>query len=739
MSAKAKSSKPRKPKQPWRLTRRGFLIGAGVLGGLALGANVLLTRGRQIVADAFNSGEGDFGAPPNTPSLWLEVGKDNKAILFVPKVEFGQGIHTALAQIAAEELQPDWKNFEVRVANTARGFGDSAMSTAGSTSVSGSFKPLREAAAYLRTMLEAEAARQLGVSVADIRVANGRITVFGQPGKALTFGEVVAAKQGEWQVPTESPKLKTSREWQYIGEAVPRIDFRAKLTGKAVYGYDARVEGMLYGAVARPPRYGATLKGLSNLEVVQAMSGVEKVVVDPAQNFAGVAARSRSQARKAVEAMQVQWEGGITWGQEELEARVQVPKSGRGGTLYMQNGDPTLGFGLGKLVEAEYRIPLAAHAHLEPQAALVDVKPDRAVAQVSTQVVQTTREGIVKATGYTPEQVEIQPTYVGGAFGRKGGHDVAFEAAMLSKAAGKPVHVGWTRLEEMRYGYLRPPSHNLLRGAVDEKGKITALEHHIAGGDVFLSIGAFPEALGGVFGFDPGALSGAVPLYDFENARGLAWRIKLPVQTGWWRSLGTVPNTFALECFMDEMAIAANQDPVEFRLRHLGSDERGQRAAAVLQRAAEISNWSQKAEGIGKGVAIGKYGKTVVALVAEVSAANNQIKVERVTAVVDCGLVINPNGAEAQAQGSIVMGVSSALKEKITLKEGMVEADNFGQYPLLTLSESPRIRVEFINSANLAEPFGMGEPVIGPVAPVVANAVFALTQKRLRELPLNLV
>ena len=738
MSAKAKTPKPRKPKRPWRLTRRGFLIGAGVLGGLALGANVLLTKGRQFVADVFNSGEGEFGGPPNTPSLWLEVSKDNKVVLFVPKVEFGQGIHTALAQIAAEELQPDWKNFEVRVANTARGFGDSAMSTAGSTSVSGSFKPLREAAANMRIMLEQEAARQLGVNVVDIRLANGRFTVFGQPEKALTFGEVVAAKQGEWQVPAEAPKLKTNREWQYIGEAVPRIDFRAKLTGQAVYGYDARVEGMLYGAVARAPRYGATLKGVGNLEAIQAMPGVEKVVVDLEQNFAGVAARSRSQARKAAEALQAEWEGGINWGQAELEARVKVPPSGRGGTLYMQSGDPTLGFLKGKRVEAEYRIPLAAHAHLEPQAALVDVKPDRVESQISTQVVQVAREGIIKATGYKPEQVVIQPTYIGGAFGRKGGQDVAFEAAMLSKAAGKPVHVGWTRLEEMRYGYLRPPSHNLLRGAVDESGKITALEHHIAGGDVFLGIGTFPEAVGSAFGYDPGALSGAIPLYDFENARGLAWRVKLPVQTGWWRSLGTVPNTFALECFMDELALAASQDPVEFRLRHLGSDERGKRAAAVLQRAAELSNWSQKVEGIGKGVAIGKYGKTVVALVAEVSAATNQIKVERVTAVVDCGLVVNPNGAEAQAQGSIVMGVSSALKEKITLKDGMVEADNFGMYPLLTLSESPRIQVEFINSANLAEPFGMGEPVIGPVAPVVANAVFALTQKRLRELPLRL-
>lgn len=737
MSAKTTAKKP-KTKRPWRLTRRGFLIGAGVLGGLALGANAALTRGRQFVADAFNSGEGNFGGPPNTPSLWLEVSQDNRVILFVPKVEFGQGIHTALAQIAAEELQPDWKNFQVRVADTARGFGDSAMSTAGSTSVSASFKPLREAAANMRVMLEQEAARQLGVSAGDLRVASGRISVAGQPGKSLTFGEVVAAKQGEWQLPTAAPALKASRDWQYIGEAVPRIDFRAKLTGQAVYGYDARVEGMLYGAVARPPRYGATLKGVDNLEAVQAMPGVEKVLVDPSQNFAGVAARTRSQARRAAEALQVQWEGGITWSQEDLEARVQVPRSGRGGTVYMQNGDPLQGFRQGKQVEAEYRIPLAAHAHLEPQAALVDVKPDRVEAQVSTQVVQTTRDGIVKATGYAPEQVNIQPTYIGGAFGRKGGQDVAFEAAMLSKAAGKPVHLGWTRLEEMRYGYLRPPSHNLLRGAVDESGKITAIEHHIAGGDVFLGLGTFPEAVGSVFGFDPGALSGAVPLYEFENAKGLAWRVKLPVPTGWWRSLGTIPNTFALECFMDELAHAAGQDPVEFRLRHLGSDQRAQRAKAALQRAAELSGWGQTAEGTGKGVAIGKYGKTVVALVAEVSAENNLIKVDRVTAVVDCGLVVNPNGAEAQAQGSIVMGVSSALKEKITLKDGMVEADNFGLYPLLTLSESPRIRVEFINTANLAEPFGMGEPVIGPVAPVVANAVFSLTQKRLRELPLRL-
>lgn len=734
MSAKVKTPKPRKPKRPWRLTRRGFLIGAGVLGGLALGGNYLLGRGRIAAAEAFNSGEGGFGAPPSTPNLWLEVGKDNTVVLYVPKVEMGQGIHTALAQVAADELQPDWKNFEVRVASTARGFEDSAMSTAGSTSVSASFTPLREAAATMRRMLELEAAKQLGLAAADLRVSQGRIS---GAGKSLTFGEIVTNKQGEWEVPAEAPTLKAPADWQYIGEPVPRVDLRTKLTGKAIYGYDARVKGMLYGAVLRPPRYGATLKAVSNLEAVRALPGVEQAVLEVSKNFAGVAARSRSQAHKAVEAMQAEWEGGITWNQEDLERAVTVPQGG--GSVFMQQGNVRVGFGQGQLVEAEYRIPLAAHAHLEPQAALVHVMSDRVESWVSTQVVQTTRAGIAKATGFKPEQIMVQPTYLGGAFGRKGGQDVAFEAAMLSKAAGKPVHVGWTRLEEMRYGYLRPPSHNALRGAVDSSGKITALEHRIAGGDVFLSIGVFPEIVGTVLGYDPGAMSGAVPLYDFENVQGLAWRIKLPVQTGWWRSLGTIPNTFALECFMDEMAAAAKQDPVEFRLRHLASDERGERAKAVLRRAAELSNWSQKLEGIGKGVAIGKYGKTVVALVAEVSAANNQIKVERVTAVVDCGLVVNPNGAEAQAQGSIVMGVSSALLEKITLKNGMVEADNFGAYPLLTLSQSPKIRVEFINSANLAEPLGMGEPVIGPVAPVVANAVFALTQKRLRELPLNLV
>ncbi|MER3444531.1 MAG: xanthine dehydrogenase family protein molybdopterin-binding subunit, partial [Meiothermus sp.] len=722
-------------KRRWRLTRRGFLVGAGVVGGLALGGNWLLGWGRQRVAEVFESGDGNFGAPPSTPELWLEVSPDNTVTLYVPKVEMGQGIHTALAQIAADELEADWKRVRVVQASTARGFGDRAMNTSGSTSVSASYGPLREAAATAREMLRAEAARQLGVAPGSVVMTESRVYARENPRDVRTYGEVVAARQGEWEVPAEPAVLKPERDFTLVGQRVRRLDLEAKLTGQAVYGYDARLPGMLYGAVARPPRYGATLKRADTAQAA-AMPGVVRVVVEG--NFAGVVAETRPQAHRAVQALRLEWQGGLTWGQEELERAVTVPT--RGGVVFHRRGNVRAGLRQGKLVEAAYRVPLAAHAHLEPQAALVHVRPDGVEALVSTQVPQMARQGIAAATGHEDAQIVIQPTYLGGGFGRKGGQDVAFEAAMLSKAVGKPVHVGWTRTEDLRHGYFRPPSHNVLRGTVGPEGKVAALEHRIAGGDVFLGIGLFPDLVGDALGYDPGALSGAIPVYDFARFEGRAHRVKLPVPTGWWRSLGSIPNVFALESFLDELAASAGADPLEFRLRHLPDDGgESSQMRAVLQRAAGLAGWGKPGpEGTARGIACGKYGKTVVALVAEVTVKGGQIRARRVTVAVDCGLVVNPDGAEAQAQGSVVMGLSSALLEKVTLKDGMAEPQNFGQYPLLTLAQAPEIEVVFVNSRKVREPYGMGEPVIGPVAPAVANAVFALTGQRLRELPLRL-
>lgn len=720
-------------KRRWRLTRRGLLIGAGTLGVLALGANYLLGRGRMAVADVFNNSEGGFGNAPNTPSLWLELSRDNQIMVFVPKAEMGQGIHTALAQIAAEELEADWATVKAKPANTAHGFSGSAMMTGGSNSVSSLYQPIREAAANMREMLRTEAATQLGVAPTEVVLMESRAYARSNPQKVLSYGQVVAAKQGDWVVPEPAATLKSERNFTLVGQPLPRVDLQSKITGQAVYGYDARVEGMVYGAVARPPRYGAKPQSVSATSIAQAesLSGV-KVVVDLAKGFVGAVAPNRSLARRTVDNLQIVWEGGTDWGQTQLEEAVRFPE--RGGIAYAQKGNtralanPTL--------QAEYWMPMAAHAHLEPQAALVQVKPNQIEAWVSTQMPQLVQQGIARATGRKESEVLVHPTYLGGGFGRKMGLDVAFEAAMLSQATGQAVHVGWSRTEELRYGYFRPPSRNTLRATLGPDGRVAALEHRIAGGDVFLGIGLFPELVGTLLGYDPGALSGAMPPYSFAGFAGKVHRVKLPVPTGWWRSLGSVPNVFALESFMDELATQAKTDPLEFRLQHLGDSPSELRMKAVLQKAAQQSGWGQELpQGQARGIACGKYGQTMVAMVAQVSLEGGEIRVAKITAAIDCGLVINPSGAEAQAQGSIVMGLSTALLEQITIKNGMAEADNFGGYPLLTLRQTPQIDVVFVSSGN--KPHGMGEPVVSPVAPAVANALFALTGQRQRRLPLQ--
>lgn len=714
----------------WKLSRRGFVIGLGSLGVLALGGNYLLGRGRMAAAQAFNSAEG-FGTPPSDPNLWLEVTPQNQVRFFTAKVEMGQGVHTSLAQIVAEELDADWKTLEVVVADSNHGFDSNLQLTGGSISVSNLYTPLREAAATLRQMLVTEAAQQLGVAANDLVVMEGRIYPRSNPQQILTFGQVVSARKGEWEVPKEAPPLKETRSFTVIGQPMPRIDLRAKLEGKALYGYDARLEGMLYGAVARPPRYGATLKSV-DASAAQSLPGVVQVVT--AEGFAGVVATSRSKAHQAVEALKLEWEGGINWNQDELERQVTTPASG--GVVYHQVG--RLGRSLQQpTLKSEYRTPLAAHAHLEPQAALVNVKSDGVEVWVSSQAPQVVAQAVATTLGRKPEEVLVHPAYLGGGFGRKMGSDVAAEAARLSAAVQKPVHVGWTRLEELRHGYFRPPSHNVLAAQLGPDGRITALQHQIAGGDVFLYTQTFPPVVGTILGYDPGALSGALPLYSFTAFEGRAHRVALPVPTGWWRSLGTFPNTFALESFMDELAHTAQVDPLEFRLRHLGSDSMGVRARGVLEKVATMASWASGApQGRARGIALGKYGGTVVAMIAEVSAASSPLKVEKVWAAVDCGLVVNPNGARAQTEGGIIMGISSALLEEITLQDGMAAATNFDGYPLLTLAQAPQIEVAFMEGGQ--EPFGMGEPAIAPVAPAVANALFALTGQRVRRLPLRL-
>lgn len=718
-----------KSKRRWRMSRRGFLIGVGVTGvGLALGVTVGLPALHLRMAEMLDSGGGMGADFPTDPFAWFEVLEDNRLRLYLSKVEMGQGVHTALAQIAVEELGIAWADLDVAQATTHIGPAD-ATGTAGSTSVSSLYLPLRQVAASFHAMLRTEAGNVLG-QPADQLVIDGRgFAVSDDRVKRVDFYSLVTRKT-DWEVPETTPPLKASTQFQTIGHSLPRVDVPAKVTGQALYGYDMRVEGMKYGAIVRPP----TIEGkLTAAQPGQAktMPGVHTVVTE--SDFAGVVADSRAQARAALAELELTWEEGKRWQQAELEQAVTVG-TGDGVTIQREGDAPSL-LQQKTTLRAEYRSPFAVQTPLEAQAALADVQADHARLWVSTQMQGRTQDVIAEAIGLKAEQIEVIPTYLGGGFGRKAGFEVAVEAARLSKAAGVPVHVGWDRTEELRHGYFRPPTHHVLAATLDDQGQIQALEHQQASGDV--AFGFLPGFLTVVMGADFGATRGARIHYAIPNLQTVAHRVQLPVRTGWWRGLGLLANTFAIESFMDELAHTAGLDPLAFRLNHLGDDQRGQRMRAVLEAVAEKAGWDQPApDGRARGLACCIDADTVVAQVAEVSfdATANRIRVHQITAAMDCGLTINPDGAAAQVEGNIMWGVGSTFLEEMQVKDGQIALTNFDTYPLLTMREAPHVEVVLLEAGD-GKPRGVGEPPIGPVAAAIANAFFALTGTRLRQIP----
>ncbi len=717
-----------KAKRRWRISRRGFLIGVGVTGvGLALG----VTFGRPALylrmAEMSEAGA-PGGGFPTEPSAWFEILEDSRIRLYISKVEMGQGVHTSIAQIAAEELGIAWADLDVAQATTHSGPADS-FGTAGSTSITGVYTPLRQAAATLREMLRAEAATLLGQPSDKLAIDGRGFAVIGDTAQRVDF-HTIAATQSDWEVPETLPPLKDFTEFKIIGQSMARVDIPAKVTGTAIYGYDMRVEGMQYGAIARPPTLEAKLTAAQPGKA-QTMPGVHTVVIE--DDFVGVVADSRAHARAALAEIQITWDEGKLWQQAELEQAVTVGDSD--GIVIQAVGDAPTMLAQGTALRAEYRSPFAVQTPLEAQAALADVQPARARIWASTQMQGRTRDIVAEALGLEAAQVEVIPTYVGGGFGRKAGFEVALEAARLSKAAGVPVHVGWDRTEELRYGYFRPATHHVLSAALDGNGRISALQHQQASGDV--AFGFLPGFLALIMGADFGATRGARTAYNIPNIQTVAHRIALPVRTGWWRGLGLLANTFALESFMDELAHSAGIDPLAFRLNHLTDDQRGQRLRKVLEAVAEKSGWGTAAPaGRARGLACCIDADTAVAQVAEISfdAASNHTRVHQITVAMDCGLTINPDGAAAQIEGNVMWGVGSTFLEEMRVKDGQIALNNFDTYPLLTMRDAPHVETVLLEAGD-GQPRGVGEPPIGPVAAAIGNAFFALTGTRLRQIP----
>ncbi len=724
------------PKRRWRLTRRGFLIGLGVAGtGLAVGAYfgrpVLHGIMAESMAEAEHAGS-SFMQLPDDPPLWLEVLEDSRIRLSLTKVEMGQGVHTSIAQIAVEELGISWDDLVVEQADTSSKLVD-GMGTGGSFSVATSYGPLRRAAAGMRRLLQQEAAVVLEQPEAALRVAGRGFAVADSPEKKADFFSLAGAV-ASWELPEEEAlHLKATDEFTVVGQPVARIDVPDKVTGQAVYGYDMRVPNMLYGAVARPPTLEARLVGALAGEAA-AIEGVEEIVIDVENGFAGVVANSRSAAWSAVKAMETEWDEGHLWQQEEIEALIEP--EGEGGITIQREGNAASVLKRETAIAATYRSPFAVQAPLEAPAALADVQDGQVTVWVSTQSHERAKGLIAEALGVEADTVRVVPTYLGGGFGAKLDTGVAVEAARLSRAAGVPVHVGWDRTEAMLHGYLRPPTKSVLSGALDGNGRIVAMEHRQGSSDVAFSF--MPAFMEMVMGADFGATVGARIDYDVPNRTVTAWRRKLPVWTGWWRGLGLFANTFAVESFVDELAAAAGADPLQFRLDHLPDSPAGGRKRAVLEAVAELSDWgTAPPDGRARGVAC--FGSnTVVAQVAEVSVdeSSGEVNVHKVDCAVDCGLVVNPDGAKAQIEGNVMWGVGSTLIEQAYVKDGRLELNNFESYPLLTMRGAPDVRSVLVDT-GIKTPYGMGEPPIGPVGATIGNAFTAATGRRVRTLPMT--
>ncbi|MEL6676810.1 MAG: molybdopterin cofactor-binding domain-containing protein [Bacteroidota bacterium] len=722
-------SNEQKPKSK---SRRKFLVRSAIGLGVIIGGGALgLSPMRRFLAIAVDEADLAYSNDAGV-NLWFEVLADNRILFHCPKIEMGQGAFTGLAQLAAEELKVPISMIEVVNSSTAKGPVD-GFSTGGSNSISGLWVVLRELAATMREMLKNGAADIMGVNATSLQAKDG---VISGNGKTMSYGEVVQ-QVTEWKEPEETPTLTQRQDWQLIGKPIPRVDLKPKVMGDPIFGMDATMPGMLYGSVARPTQVDVSFQGVENAAEVEKMPGVVKVVVT--EDFAGVVAESKTAADLAKEALKINWKVNKVWQQAEIEEMIKVgsgkafviQKEGRAKRLLEEEG--------AEIMEAEYFSPMAAHAQIEPNGALAYVEADKATIMMATQVVGITRKEVADSLGFKEDQVELIPMYAGGGFGRRLHTPNAMQAAALSKAVGKPVHCFFSRKEEFQNDTFRPPTHHVLRGRLSADGKIEAFEHQVSSGDVAFGSALLPRALTAVAGADFGAWRGGLNQYKaIPNYRTVSWRVKLPFATSWWRSLGLLANTFAIESFLDEMAHKAGEDPVQFRLDHIADDERSRRLRAVIEATAEKGEWGKPMpEGRAQGFAASTDANTPAAHVVEVSIEKGEIKVHKVTCAIDPGIAINPDGIRAQSEGAIIMGLGASLFEKMEIKDGVIGPTIYGAYKMARMKHAPK-EIDIIILENGSKPSGVGEPPLGPIGAAIGNAVFKLTGQRLRSMPMEL-
>jgi isoquinoline 1-oxidoreductase beta subunit len=716
-----------------QVTRRQFVVTTvTAAAGLTIGCRI---GDRNRLGGAAADAAASF-----TPNAFIRIAPDDTVTVIAKHLEMGQGVHTGLATIVAEELDADWGQMRVEGAPAdAKRYNNLLMGpfqgTGGSTAIANSFDQLRAAGATARAMLVAAAAEQWKVPAGELTVDKGKV-VHAASGRTAAFG-ALAERASKLSPPTDA-KPKDRKDFVYIGKArLPRKDSADKTTGKAIFTQDIKRPAMLTALVAHPRRFGAKVKSF-DASAAKAIPGVVEVVQVP--TGVAVLAEGFWPAKRGRDVLKVEWDesGANMLGSEEILAKYRELAK-RPGLPARADGDAKRALAsAARTVEATYEFPFLAHAAMEPMNCVVELGRDRCEIWNGEQLQTADQQAIAAATGLKPEQVTLNMLYAGGSFGRRANpkSDYLLEAVEIAKAieGRAPVKLVWTREDDMQAGYFRPMYLHVLRGGVDAQGRLVAWQQRIVGQSILK--GTLFEGFMVKDGIDATSVEGASTLpYRIPNVAVDLHTTSIGVPVQWWRSVGHTHTGYATEAFMDELAAAARRDPYEFR-RELLADH--PRHRAVLDLAAEKAGWGKPLpEGRGRGIAVHESFSSFVAQVAEVSVAKDgAVRVHRVVCAVDCGTAVNPDVIRAQMEGGIGYGLGAALYGEVTLKGGVVQQTNFQQYRPLRISEMPAVEVHIVESD--APPTGVGEPGVPPIAPAVANAVFAATGHRVRKLPIRL-
>lgn len=705
--------------------------------------------------------EGSPGEAAFEPNAYLRIASDDSVTIFVVRHEMGQGVRTLLPMLVAEDLEADPARIRLEQAVTGPRFAGIQLHTSGSGSSRGSYEVLRKAGATAREMLVSAAAEGWGVPAAACRAESGYVA-HAASGRRLSYGQLAAAAARQ-PVPQE-PRLKDPADFRLLGKPMRRVDGPDIVRGRAGYGLDARLPGMLFASIERAPVLGAKLLRFDGKRAL-ARPGVRHVlaVKSGIQQGVAVVADDTWAALSAREALEIQWDLGRHRGFDSERFIHDLPGRLEQGPPFLVRSEGDAASALASAAtrhQATYLFPFQAHAPLEPMNCLADVRADGARFWVPTQTQLRCMEQAVKVTGLPEEKIRIHATLMGGGFGRRLFADYLAEAAEISKAVGKPVQVVWSREDDTRHGYFQPATAQRLEAGLDAEGRLLGLVHRATASDLTIY-----DIHGGrdLYGSEPPEPKapdhysrGQSPWGAYDNPYALptlrveAVDVASPVPCGPWRAVEYPSTVFARESFLDELAHLAGSDPLAFRLALIGTGTRevgpyridAGRLARVHELAAERSGWGGPLAGggrlRGRGIAANVYhGNSYVAQVAEVSLAPDlsELRVERITCVVDCGLALNPLGLAGQAESGIAWGLSCALHGKLDFAQGRALARGYQEFRVLAMSEMPRLDIHIVPSQE--RPGGFGEHPVPMVAPAVANAVFAATGSRLRRLPLT--